>query len=60
MAKKDSGTPSDDGVKRPTRKQFKFARDLAAAAGADIPNAMLRDRRKMTGFIAGLRAVRGK
>ena len=56
----DSETPRDEGVKRPTRKQFKFARDLATATGADIPNSVLHDRNQMTGFIAGLRAVKGK
>ena len=60
MAKKTPEALSDTGVKRPTRKQFKFARDLAAATGADIPNGVLHDRSQMTGFIAALKSVKAK
>ena len=60
MAKKTSEPPHDAGVKRPTRKQFKFARALAAETGAGIPNSVLHDRSQMTGFIAALRAVKDK
>ena len=59
MSGKNEGANAKGAKKVPTRKQFKMARDLAAAAGADIPNEVLYDRRTMSGFIAGLKAARG-